>query len=47
LLGIRGLKGVEGTYNFNSNGDGAHGYNIVKNEKGKVVFIEHIEFPPQ
>jgi branched-chain amino acid transport system substrate-binding protein len=46
MLSIRGLKGVEGTYNFNSNGDGAHGYNIVKNEKGKVVFIEHIEFPP-
>jgi branched-chain amino acid transport system substrate-binding protein len=44
ILGIRNLKGVEGTYNFNSNGDGVHGYNIVKNEKGKVVFIKHIEF---
>lgn len=44
MLGIRGLKGVEGTYNFNPNGDGVHGYNIVKNEKGKVVFIKHIEF---
>lgn len=44
ILGIRSLKGVEGTYNFNSNGDGVHGYNIVKNEKGKVVFIKHIEF---
>ena len=44
MLGIRGLKGVEGTYNFNPNGDGVHGYSIVKNEKGKVVFIRHIEF---
>ncbi|HEX7813466.1 MAG TPA: ABC transporter substrate-binding protein [Burkholderiales bacterium] len=44
MLGIRGLKGVEGTYNFNPNGDGVHAYNIVKNEKGKVVFIKHIEF---
>lgn len=44
MLGIRGLKGVEGTYNFNANGDGVHAYNIVKNEKGKVVFIKHIEF---
>jgi len=44
MLGIRGVKGVEGTYNFNPNGDGVHGYNIVKNEKGKVVFIKHIEF---
>lgn len=44
LLGIRGLRGVEGTYNFNPNGDGVHGYNIVRNEKGKVVFIKHIEF---
>lgn len=44
MLGIRGLKGVEGTYSFNSNGDGVHAYNIVRNEKGKVVFIKHIEF---
>ncbi len=44
MLAIRGLKGVEGTYNFNSNGDGVHGYNIVRNEKGKVAFIKHIEF---
>jgi branched-chain amino acid transport system substrate-binding protein len=46
MLGIRGLKGVEGTYNFDPNGDGVHGYNIVKNDKGKLVFIKHIEFPP-
>jgi branched-chain amino acid transport system substrate-binding protein len=44
MLSIKGLKGVEGTYNFNPNGDGVHGYSIVRNDKGKVVFIKHIEF---
>jgi branched-chain amino acid transport system substrate-binding protein len=44
LLATRGLKGVEGTYNFNANGDGVHAYNIVRNDKGKVVFIKHIAF---
>ncbi|HWA12926.1 MAG TPA: ABC transporter substrate-binding protein [Burkholderiales bacterium] len=44
MLAIKGLKGVEGTYNFNANGDGVHGYNIVRNDKGRVAFIKHIEF---
>ncbi len=44
ILAIRGLKGVEGDYNFDANGDGLHGYNIVRNEAGKVVFDRHIEF---
>ena len=44
LLATKGLKGVEGTYNFDPNGDGVHGYNVVRNEKGKVAFIKHIEF---
>jgi branched-chain amino acid transport system substrate-binding protein len=44
MLSIKGLKGVEGTYNFNANGDGVHGYSVVRNEKGKIVFIKHIEF---
>jgi branched-chain amino acid transport system substrate-binding protein len=44
MLSIRGLKGVEGTYNFNANGDGLHAYNVVRNDKGKVVFIKHIAF---
>jgi branched-chain amino acid transport system substrate-binding protein len=44
LLSTRGLKGVEGTYNFEPNGDGVHGYNVVRNDKGKVTFIKHIEF---
>ena len=44
MLSIRGLKGVEGTYNFEPTGDGVHGYNVVKNDKGKITFIKHIEF---
>ena len=44
MLSIKGLKGVEGTYNFEPNGDGVHGYNVVRNEKGKIAFIKHIEF---
>jgi branched-chain amino acid transport system substrate-binding protein len=42
ILAIRGFKGAEGTFNFDENGDGLHGYNIVKNENGKVVFVKHI-----
>ena len=44
MLNIKGYKGIEGTYTFDKNGDGLHGYNIVKNEKGKVVYIKHIDF---
>ncbi|MBK4735145.1 ABC transporter substrate-binding protein [Noviherbaspirillum pedocola] len=41
---IKGYKGVEGTYTFDKNGDGLHGYNVVKNENGKIVFVKHIDF---
>ena len=44
ILGIKGLKGAEGEYNFDEKGDGLHGYNIVKNDGGKIVFDKHIEF---
>jgi branched-chain amino acid transport system substrate-binding protein len=44
---IKGYKGVEGTYTFDKNGDGLHGYNIVKNENGKIVFVKHIDFTPK
>ena len=47
ILAIRSFKGAEGTYNFDKNGDGLHGYNIVKNEKGKIVFIKHTAFTPK
>ncbi len=47
LLSTRGLKGVEGTYDFDRNGDGVHGYNVVRNEKGKVVFVKRVDFPAE
>jgi branched-chain amino acid transport system substrate-binding protein len=45
ILDIKGYMGLEGTYQFDANGDGLHGYNIVKNEGGKLVFIKRIDFP--
>ncbi len=45
ILAIRGFEGAEGQYNYDDNGDGLHGYNVVKNEGGKIAFEKHIEFP--
>jgi branched-chain amino acid transport system substrate-binding protein len=45
ILAIKGYKGLEGNYEFDSRGDGVHGYNVVKNEGGKVVFIKRVDFP--
>ena len=45
ILAIKGYKGLEGTYEFDARGDGVHGYNVVKNEGGKVVFIKRVDFP--
>jgi branched-chain amino acid transport system substrate-binding protein len=44
ILSTKGYKGAEGEYNFDEFGDGLHGYNIVRNEKGVIVFDKHIEF---
>jgi branched-chain amino acid transport system substrate-binding protein len=44
ILATKGYKGAEGEYNFDQFGDGLHGYNIVRNEKGLIVFDKHIEF---
>ena len=44
ILSVKDYPGVEGTYNFDQNGDGLHGYNVVKNDNGKRVFIKHIDF---
>ncbi|MGA2794586.1 MAG: ABC transporter substrate-binding protein [Roseiarcus sp.] len=44
ILATKGYKGAEGEYNFDQFGDGLHGYNIVRNEKGAIVFDKHIEF---
>jgi len=43
ILAVKGYKGAEGEYNFDQNGDGLHGYNIVRNENGKIIFDRHIE----
>jgi branched-chain amino acid transport system substrate-binding protein len=43
---VKGFKGAEGTYQFDANGDGLHGYNIVKNDKGQIVFTKTISFAP-
>ena len=45
ILEIKGYQGVEGTYNFDDGGDGLHGYNVVKNDNGKVVFVKRVDFP--
>jgi len=44
ILGIKKFAGAEGEYNFDQNGDGLHGYNIVKNDKGTIVYDKHIDF---
>jgi branched-chain amino acid transport system substrate-binding protein len=44
ILATRDYPGAEGNYNFDQNGDGLHGYNIVRNNNGTVVFDKHIEF---
>jgi branched-chain amino acid transport system substrate-binding protein len=43
LAAIRGFAGAEGEYNFDEKGDGLRGYNVVKNENGKIVFDRRIE----
>jgi len=47
ILAIRGYLGAEGEYNFDANGDGLHGYNIVKNEGGKLVYVRRVDFPTE
>ena len=44
ILSVKGYVGAEGTYNFDQNGDGLHGYNVVKNDNGEIVFIKHVDF---
>ena len=44
ILSTKGYKDAEGEYNFDEFGDGLHGYNIVRNENGVIVFDKHIEF---
>jgi branched-chain amino acid transport system substrate-binding protein len=45
ILAIKGYRGLEGNYEFDSRGDGLHGYNVVKNDGGKITFIKRVDFP--
>jgi branched-chain amino acid transport system substrate-binding protein len=44
LLSTRELKVVTGTLNFDANGDGMRGINIVRNDHGRLVFIKRLDF---
>jgi len=44
ILAVDGYQGAEGTYRFDKNGDGLHGYNIIKNDNGTISFDKHIDF---
>jgi branched-chain amino acid transport system substrate-binding protein len=44
ILAVKKYPGAEGEYNFDQNGDGLHGYNVVRNEKGTIVYDKHIDF---
>ena len=44
LLAVKGHAGAEGTYAFDANGDGLHGYNVVQNEKGRMSFTKRVDF---
>ncbi|HEY6336843.1 MAG TPA: ABC transporter substrate-binding protein, partial [Alphaproteobacteria bacterium] len=44
ILAVKGYQGSEGVYNFDQNGDGLHGYNVVKNNDGTIVYEKHIDF---
>ncbi len=43
LAAIHGFDGAEGQYNYDDHGDGLRGYNVVRNEDGKIVFDRRIE----
>lgn len=45
LVSIRGHVGTEGSDHFDGSGEGVRGYNVVKNDNGKVVFIKRVDFP--
>ena len=40
-----GHGGAEGEFAFDAKGDGLHGYNVVRNDGGRIVFVRRFEFP--
>jgi branched-chain amino acid transport system substrate-binding protein len=44
ILSFSGYNGVEGSYKFDNNGDGLHGYTVVKVDNGVVKPIKFVSF---
>jgi branched-chain amino acid transport system substrate-binding protein len=44
ILKLKKYKGTEGEYNFDENGDGLHGYNVLRNDGEQLHFEKHLEF---
>lgn len=44
IRAVQGYNGVEGTYNFDANGDGLHGYSVVKINNDKVTLVKYVDF---
>lgn len=44
ILALRGHKGAEGEFGFDAKGDGLHGYNVVRNDGGRIAFVRRFEF---
>ena len=42
IRAVKGYHGVEGTYTFDTNGDGLHGYWVVKIKHRKVIPIKYV-----
>lgn len=42
ILATKGLEGVEGTYNFDANGDGLDSYHILQNENNTFKLVKTI-----
>ena len=47
LLAIRNQPATQGTFNFDPNGDGLHGYTIVRNDRDKIVVIKAVVYAPR
>ena len=45
VLAVNGYRGLEGTFEFDRNGAGLHGYNIVKYDGSRIVFMKRVDFP--
>lgn len=44
IRSVQNYHGVEGTYNFDKNGDGLHGYSVVKIVNDKVQLVKYDDF---